>query len=147
MKYWTPSILRSAPIPPAHFCELNITKQMASWGKQVMRIYRSVHISRHLKTSTRKLQLGRKWVFQVNNDPKRTFRVVEDWIKDNTSWSGQRKAVTYIWPENLWAELKKCVRARRPTNPTQLHQLCLGQNSSSLPKETCKRLPKTSDPS
>ena len=26
--------------------------------------------------------------------------------------------------ENVWAELKKCVRARRPTNLTQLHQLC-----------------------
>jgi hypothetical protein len=26
--------------------------------------------------------------------------------------------------ENLWAELKKCFQARRPTNLTQLHQLC-----------------------
>uniref|UniRef100_A0AAZ3SDD1 Uncharacterized protein n=1 Tax=Oncorhynchus tshawytscha TaxID=74940 RepID=A0AAZ3SDD1_ONCTS len=26
--------------------------------------------------------------------------------------------------KNLWAELKKHVRARRPTNLTQLHQLC-----------------------
>ena len=26
--------------------------------------------------------------------------------------------------EHLWAELKKRVRARRPTNLTQLHQLC-----------------------
>ena len=26
--------------------------------------------------------------------------------------------------EHLWAELKKSVRARRPTNLTQLHQLC-----------------------
>ena len=26
--------------------------------------------------------------------------------------------------ENVWAELKEHVRARRPTNLTQLHQLC-----------------------
>ena len=26
--------------------------------------------------------------------------------------------------ENVWPELKKRVRARRPTNLTQLHQLC-----------------------
>ena len=26
--------------------------------------------------------------------------------------------------EHLWAELKKRVRARRPTNLTELHQLC-----------------------
>ena len=34
-------------------------------------------------------------------------------------------AITKLIPiGNLWAELKKRVRARRPTNLTQLHQLC-----------------------
>ena len=72
----------------------------------------------HLKTSVRKLKLGRKWVFQMDNDPK--------WLKDN-------KVKVLEWPlpspdlnpiEHLWAEVKKRVRARRPTNLTQLHQLC-----------------------
>ena len=36
-----------------------------------------------LKTSVRKLKLGCKWVFQMDNDPKHTFKVVAKWLKDN----------------------------------------------------------------
>ena len=65
-------------------------------------------------------------VFQMDNDPKHTSKVVEKWLKDN-------KVKVLEWPsqspdlnpkEHLWAELKKCVRARRPANLTQLQQLC-----------------------
>ena len=37
-------------------------------------------LKQHLKTSVRKLKLGRKWVFQINNDPKHTSKVVEKWL-------------------------------------------------------------------
>uniref|UniRef100_A0AAZ3QDH4 Tc1-like transposase DDE domain-containing protein n=1 Tax=Oncorhynchus tshawytscha TaxID=74940 RepID=A0AAZ3QDH4_ONCTS len=46
--------------------------------------------------------------------------------KDNKvkvlEWISQSPDLNPI--ENLWAELKKHVRARRPTNLNQLHQLC-----------------------
>ena len=29
------------------------------------------------------LKLGRKWVFQMDNDPKHTSKVVAKWLKDN----------------------------------------------------------------
>ena len=56
--------------------------------------------------------------------------------------------------ENLWAELKKHVRARRPTHLTQLHQLLvfgsiafklfnLGPNSPNILWEACGRLPES----
>ena len=36
-------------------------------------------LKQHLKTS----KLGRKWVFQMDNDPKHTSKVVAKWLKDN----------------------------------------------------------------
>jgi hypothetical protein len=37
-------------------------------------------LKQHLKTSVRKLKLGRKWDFQMDNDPKHTSKVVVKWL-------------------------------------------------------------------
>ena len=39
----------------------------------------------HLKTSVRKLKLGRKWFFQMDNDCKHTFKVVAKCDERNKS--------------------------------------------------------------
>ena len=83
-------------------------------------------LKHQLNTSVRKLKLGHKWVFQMDNDPEQTSKVVAKWLKDNKvkvlEWPSQSPDFNPI--EIVWAELKKCVQARRPTNLTQLHQLC-----------------------
>jgi hypothetical protein len=40
-------------------------------------------LKQHLKTSLRKLKLGRKWVFQIDIDHKHTSKFVAKWLKDN----------------------------------------------------------------
>ena len=83
-------------------------------------------LKQHLKTSVRKLKLGSKWVFQMDNDPKHPSKVVAKCLKDNKvkvlEWLSQSPDLNPI--DNLWAALIKYVRARRPTNLTVLHQLC-----------------------
>ena len=78
-------------------------------------------LKQHLNTSVRKLNLSRKWVFQMDNDPKHTSNVLAKWLKDNKvkvlEWPSQSSDLNPM--ENLCKELKKHVRARRPTNLTQ----------------------------
>ena len=47
----------------------------------IMRIDNYVDILKQcLKTSVRKVKLGRKWVFQMDCDPKHTSKVVAKWL-------------------------------------------------------------------
>uniref|UniRef100_A0AAZ3QMB2 Tc1-like transposase DDE domain-containing protein n=1 Tax=Oncorhynchus tshawytscha TaxID=74940 RepID=A0AAZ3QMB2_ONCTS len=84
----------------------------------------------------------------MDNDPKHTSKVVAKWLKDNKvkllEWPSQHHDFNPI--ENLWAELKKRVQARRPTNLTQLHQLCQEEWTKIHPTN-CGKLPETFDPS
>ena len=65
---------------------------------------------------------------------------------------GQQSQGIVEWPQspdlnhidNVWAKLKKRVRARRPHTPALSGGM--GQNSPNLLCEACRRLPETFDP-
>ncbi|KAJ0003786.1 hypothetical protein NQD34_008884 [Periophthalmus magnuspinnatus] len=76
-------------------------------------------LKQHLKTSARKFKLERKWVFQMDNDPRHAAKLMTKRLKDN-------KVNVLEWPqspdlnpiENVCADLKRHVQASWPTNFT-----------------------------
>ena len=42
-------------------------------------------LRQHLKSSARKQKLGRKWIFQMDNDPKHTAKIVKKWFRQEDS--------------------------------------------------------------
>ena len=57
-------------------------------------------LKQHLKPSVRNLKLGRKWGFQMDNDPKHTSKDMSKWLKDN-------KVKVLEWPSQS-PDLKIC---------------------------------------
>uniref|UniRef100_A0A674NPZ6 Tc1-like transposase DDE domain-containing protein n=1 Tax=Takifugu rubripes TaxID=31033 RepID=A0A674NPZ6_TAKRU len=73
---------------------------------------------------TRRLGLGRSWVFQQDNDLKHTSKVVMEWLN-------QARIKVLEWPSQI--------HVRKPTNLTELHQFCQEEWSKIQP-ETCQKL-------
>ena len=81
-------------------------------------------LQENLKSSVRRLGLGRSWVFQQDNDPKHTSKVVKEWLNQARikvlEWPFQSPDLNPI--KNMWTVLKKQVCVRKPTNLVELHQ-------------------------
>ena len=94
-------------------------------------------LKQYLKTSVRKLKLGHKWVFQMDNDPKHTSKVVAKWLKGKVlEWPSQS-------PDSQ--SYRKCIG--RIEKVCASKEAGTGQNSPNLLWEACGRLPKMCDPS
>lgn len=102
--------------------------------------YQSI-LADNLQPSARQLGLHRNWVLQQDNDPKHTSRSTQAWIQEQhlrvMEWPSQSPDLNPI--ENLWWDLKKAVRARRPSNLCELEQFCK-EEWGKIPKERCKTL-------
>ena len=106
-------------------------------------------LKQHLKTSVRKLKLGRIWVFQMDNDHKHTTKDVAKWLMDN-------KVKVLEWPSQspdfnpiVGRTEKACASkdAYKPDSVTPALSGGMGQHSPNLLWEACGRLPEMFEPS
>ena len=92
----------------------------------------------NLLQSVQQLRLHRGLVFQQDNNPKHTAKVIKAWFGDNNidllEWPSQSPDLNPI--ENLWAELKRQVRARSPKTLDDLGTCCM-EEWDNIPAETC----------
>ena len=111
---------------------------MASSKKKIVEILRE-----NMQKSARSLALGRRLVFQQDNDPKHTSKLVQKFLKDTKTkvleWPAQSPDLNPI--ENLWRVLKVNVHARKPRNLDQLEQFAM-EEWDKIPQETCANLVK-----
>lgn len=98
-------------------------------------------LNENLKQSAVRMGLGRRFVFQHDNDPKHTSLLVKNYLQKSKvkviDWPAQSPDLNPI--ENLWGELKQRVHARKPSNLKELEDYAK-EEWASIPKERCFKL-------
>ncbi|KAG2465714.1 TCB2 transposase, partial [Polypterus senegalus] len=95
----------------------------------------------NLLQSTLDLRLGRRFIFQQDNDPKHTAKISKEWLQDNSvnvlEWPSQSSDLNPI--EHLWRDLKMAVHRRFPSNLMELERCCK-EEWAKLAKVRCAKL-------
>ncbi|CAJ1060179.1 IS630 family transposase [Xyrichtys novacula] len=83
-------------------------------------------LDENLLQSARDLRLGRRFIFQHDNDPKHTATKTKEWLQDKSlnvlEWPSQSPDLNPI--EHLLKDLKVAVHRRCPSNLTELERVC-----------------------
>ncbi|KAG2462346.1 TCB1 transposase, partial [Polypterus senegalus] len=105
-------------------------------GKMTAAMYRDI-LDENLLQSALDLRLGRRFIFQQDNDPK----ISKEWLQDNSvnvlEWLSQSPDLNLI--EHLWRDLKMAVRRRFPSNLMELEKCCK-EEWAKLAKDRCAKL-------
>ncbi|KAG2456329.1 TCB1 transposase, partial [Polypterus senegalus] len=109
-------------------------------GKMTAAMYRDI-LDENLLQSTLDLRLGRRFIFQQDNDPKHTAKILKEWLQDNSvnvlEWPSQSPDLNPI--EHLWRDLKMAVHQRFPSNLMEFERCCKKERAK-LAKDRCAKL-------
>ncbi|KAG2465062.1 TCB1 transposase, partial [Polypterus senegalus] len=109
-------------------------------GKMTAAMYRDI-LDENLLQSTLDLRLGRRFIFQQDNDPKHTAKVSKEWLQDNSvnvlEWPSQSPDLNLI--EHFWRDLKMAVHRHFPSNLKELERCCK-EEWAKLAKDRCAKL-------
>ncbi|KAG2467141.1 TC1A transposase, partial [Polypterus senegalus] len=109
-------------------------------GKMTAAMFRDI-LDENLLQSALDLRLGRRFVFQQDNNPKHTAKISKEWLQDNSvnvlEWPSQSPGLHPI--EHLWRDLKMAVHRRFPSNLMELERCCK-EEWVKLAKDRCAKL-------
>ncbi|KAG2457768.1 TC1A transposase, partial [Polypterus senegalus] len=109
-------------------------------GAMTAAMYRDI-LDENLLQSALDLRLGRRFIFQQDNDPKHTAKISKEWLQDNSvnvlEWPSQSPDLNPI--EHLWRDLKMAVHRRFPSNLMELERCCK-EEWAKLAKDRCAKL-------
>ncbi|KAG2464862.1 TC1A transposase, partial [Polypterus senegalus] len=108
--------------------------------KMTAAMYRDI-LDENLLQSALDLRLGRRFIFQQDNNPKHTAKISKEWLQDNPvnvhEWPSQSPDLNPI--EHLWRDLKMAVHRRFPSHLMELERCCK-EEWAKLAKDRCAQL-------
>uniref|UniRef100_A0A8C4RNL8 Transposase n=1 Tax=Erpetoichthys calabaricus TaxID=27687 RepID=A0A8C4RNL8_ERPCA len=109
-------------------------------GKMTAAMYRDI-LDENLLQSALDLRLGRRFIFQQDNDPKHKAKISKEWLQDNSvnvlEWPSQSPDLNPI--EHLWRDFKMAVHRRFPSNLMEFERCCK-EEWAKLAKDRCAKL-------
>ncbi|KAG2469549.1 TC1A transposase, partial [Polypterus senegalus] len=109
-------------------------------GKMTAAMYRGI-LDENLLQSALELRLGRRFIFQQDNDIKHTPKISKVWLQDNSvnvlEWPNQSPDLNPI--QHLWRDLKMVVHRRFSFNLLELERCCK-KEWAKLAKDRCAKL-------
>ena len=103
-------------------------------------VYRDI-LDKNLLQSAKRLNMGKDWLFQHDNDPKHTASIVTNWLNrsqvERIKWPSFSPDMNPI--EHLWDEIERRMKKEQPKNEKELKE-SLSRVWKGIEKEVLKKI-------